>query len=42
MGVTKGFTAHTIILSQGTSAEASRTFTDHPTVSDAIESALFR
>ena len=37
MGVAK---AHTIILSQATSAEASRTFTDHPTVSDAIESAF--
>jgi hypothetical protein len=33
-------TAHTIILSQTTSSEASRTFTDHQTVADAIESAL--
>lgn len=38
-------TAHTIILTQTSSSEATRTFTDHQTVTDAIESApvpLFR
>jgi hypothetical protein len=30
-------TAHTIVLRQSSASEATRTFSDHPTVADAIE-----